>query len=1159
MRSERRLSRMREAFITWLQLSMRRVRARYRTSVVLLVGAFLAVGFAAAAPIYLQSIRDLGLTSLVESADPADLDLKHELTISTGPKPIAETEDLIDAEVRALESRVVLGSSASLQSPGFVVEDPELDSNGNVVGPTRALFTAQAGFEDLVVPRDGEALEPWDGEDALPAWITTAAAEHFQLDIGDAMMVQPFWLTSPVATTVRILGLFDPLDADDPRWVGRLRVGEPRDDFGVSFWIPRESLFALAEASPQMRSSLNVVYFTDAASLNGDAADSLASGLEVFETRLAQQIPNLRIDSDLPELLREFDDRFAFAESTLLVIVLELVAVLLLYLAIASAMVSEQGTEDYAWLRSRGASQRGIAAIQMVETALLTVPPVVVAPFVGLGLVSLLGFVPPFDELSEGSFVPVRLSAVSWYLALVAGGLAIAAQFIPALMASKSTVVTARRARSRPPTDWRSRVVVDVIILVLAALLIFELRRDSSTAVEAGASVSLDLLSVATPAILLFAFGLVVLRAFPLAMRSLSRLLAALQPTTALLTSVYLGRAPTHYGRVLLIMLVVGTTAVFAASFKATLTQSYDDRAEYTAGADIRLVDPVARSVDVPRVAAQLEQANGDGEEEAVIAAVSRLDGRLTGDAQATTLSILMVDASAFGEVAKFRDDFSSQSLEEALPGLVAQGGSTGPIIPVSDGSIGVWVRYKGGGANTGLLIRIRDEVGQYFEYGVGFLAEVPREDGEQFVPPNQPVPLQLVNGAGEVVAGPDDLDAWYFLERSLRTPNTEIGLQGRRTPGGFGGGSQTLPLPRGEVQIISFSLIRLGRRADVPGEFLVDDLTWIGPDGPVVLDDFDEPGRWEAIPPLALQPPQERLVLVEDDVVSGAALSFEWSAVSANFDAGFRPLGSAEPLAVLISDGLLERSGVRVGEVTQVNSGNVQLEVLVTGTFDYFPTFDPDAGTDLVIIDQEALVGDLLRGASAGSRILTDDEVWARSGAVSDNEFLAMLGVDPEANGVFTASAERAEIEADPLIVAGWNGLFAASLVAVGIAAAFGMTILALLTVQARRLEFAVLRSLGLGVRQLLAIVLLEQLTVVVLGLGLGLLLGTQAGPILLDLFALTPDGRDVLPPLIFAIDWSTLGLVLAAIVGILFINMLGVLAFLWRLELQSALRAGQ
>ena len=1156
MRSRRRLARLRELVISWSQLSMRRVAARYRTSTVLLVGAFLAVGFAAAAPIYLQSIRDLGLTSLVQSEDPADLNLKQELTVSTAANPIDATEDLIDAEIRALKSDVVVGSSAALQSPGFVVEDPAPSEESP--SPARALFLTQDGLEDLVVARDGEPLEPWDSVGALPAWITTAAAAHFQLEVGDELTLQPFWLTSPALTKVRVAGLFDPVDADDRRWVGRLRVGEPSDAFGVSLWIPRESLLALAEVSPQMRSSLNIVYFTEAALLNGDQADSLASGLELFETRLAQQIPNLRIDSDLPELLREFETRFAFAESTLLVIVLELVAVLLLYLAIASAMVAEQGTEDYSWLRSRGASQRGIAAIQMVETALLTVPPVVLAPFVGLGLVSLLGFVPPFDELSGGTFVPVRLSATSWYLALVAGGLAVAAQFIPAMMAAKTTVVTARRSRSRPQTDWRARAVVDVIILILAALLIFELRRDSSTAVDAGANVSLDLLSVATPAILLFAFGLVVLRAFPLVIRTMSRVLAALQPTTAFLTSVYLGRTPTHYGRVLLIMLVVGTTAVFAASFKSTLTESYDDRAEYTVGADIRLIGAAARGVDVAGVAAELETASPTGNEQAAIASVNRLDGRLAGDSQATTLTILSVDASTFGEVATFRSDFADQSLAEALPRLVPEATSTGPVIPVAEGSIGVWVRYKRSGANTGLLIRIRDETGQYFEYGVGFLAEAPREDGGRFVPPNQPVPLELVNGAGDPVAGPEEIDAWYFLERSLRTPNTVIGLQGRRQPGGPGGGG-ALPFPRGELQIVSFSLIRFGGRANVPGQVLIDDLTWTGPDGSVVLDDFDEPGRWEAIPPSALQPAQERLATAEEDAISGAALSFEWSALSANFDSGFRPRGSAEPLPALISDGLRDRSGVHVGEVTQVTTGSAQLEILVTGTFAHFPTFDPTLGTDLVVIDHEALVRDVLRGGSAGSRVQADEEVWARTGVARDEEFLAMLGVDPESSDVLTANAERAQIEADPLIVAGWNGLFAASLVAVGIAAAFGMTILALLTVQARRVEFAVLRSLGLGVRQLLTIVLFEQLTVVVLGLGLGLLLGTQAGPILLDLFALTPDGRDVLPPLIFSIDWKTLGMVLAAIVGILVVNALGVLAFLWRLELQSALRSGQ
>ena len=63
---------------------------------------------------------------------------------------------------------------------------------------------------------------------------------------------------------------------------------------------------------------------------------------------------------------------------------------------------------------------------------------------------------------------------------------------------------------------------------------------------------------------------------------------------------------------------------------------------------------------------------------------------------------------------------------------------------------------------------------------------------------------------------------------------------------------------------MISISLLRFGRRADVPGRALLDDLTWTQRGETRVLDDFSDPGGWEVIPPTALQAPRERAQLVD-------------------------------------------------------------------------------------------------------------------------------------------------------------------------------------------------------------------------------------------------------------------------------------------------------
>ena len=1129
-------------------LAVRRLRAHMGLTSLLLVGTFLAVGVAAAAPIYLQSIRDLGLTSLVRAADPETLNLEYRVTVSAVASNVEATERQIDAEVDEAAGGIVETRSASQGSAGFMIEagtSPFVERED-----PRAFFRWHTDFEDLTTLEAGERSD-WDGSGPIPAQVSREAATQFDLVVGDRLTLQPFWLTVQLPTEVVVSGIFAPL-AGDPRWIAPEKLLLVEENVGVPLWLARDAFLLLGERTPQMRGSLDLVFTTDASMIHGDEADEVGAALTTLDTRLAQRIPNLRQESKLPELLAAFGDRFTFAESALLVLVLQLIAVLLLYLVITSAMVAEQRAEEVAWLRSRGASLKRVAGLQLVESLLITTVPVVLGPFIALGLVSLLGFVPPFDEINEGTLVPTRMAPLSWYLALVAGGLAILAQFVPTIRASRRTIVNVRQSQSRQQTDWRARVVADSATLALAAILIFELRRDSSSAVSLGGEASLELLSVATPAILLFAAGLVVLRLFPIALRVLTRSASAVISPTPLLTLMYLGRSPTHYGRVLLLMLVVSAIAVFASSFKATLDRSYDERALYVTGSDLRLEGFAGERVDPFGARRAIERAELGPGASPVIAPIERLVGRLAGDESAGTLKVLAADAEALEAVAFLRDDFGTDVREKlgALP-LPPQAGEL--TIPEPRGNLGLWVRFDEVGAGTALFVRVRDEAGLFFEYAMGFVLEAEREDGQQFIPFDQPVPLQLISGEGTFIADGDAIHEWVFLERSLVVPTNVISLIGRQ----FIAALPTPPRPRGALEVISISLLRFGRRADVPGRALLDDLTWTQRDETRVLDDFSDPGGWEVIPPTALQAPRERAQLVDVGTISGpSALALDWESQSLNFDAGIRRREGAALVPALVSADLIERAGSAVAEPMVITSGNVEVEIEVVGAISHFPTYDPEGPEGLVILDLAAFMNQLMTSPNAGSRVPSEREVWVGAVGLPDAQILELVGVEPETNGIHSALDERAAIEADPLIVAGWNGIFAASLVAVAVAASFGLTALTVLMARNRRVQFSVLRSLGFAPLQVVMIVVLETAAVVFIGLGLGLLVATQAGPILLDLFALTPDGRSVLPPLIFELDWGTLGLVFAGLFGLFAANAAAAVVFIWRLELQSALR---
>ena len=174
---------------------------------------------------------------------------------------------------------------------------------------------------------------------------------------------------------------------------------------------------------------------------------------------------------------------------------------------------------------------------------------------------------------------------------------------------------------------------------------------------------------------------------------------------------------------------------------------------------------------------------------------------------------MLAADTAALQKVAFLRSDFGP-AIRSNLALLSVPPPPSGPKIGAPIGSLGLWVRFEESGPGTSLFVRVRDEVGNYFEYALGFVVEADRESGEQFVPAGEAVPVRLISSDGTTIAEGAEIDNWFFLERPLARPSTEIDIGGRRQFGSV----LNAPPPRGELQIISISLLRFGRRPDVHG-----------------------------------------------------------------------------------------------------------------------------------------------------------------------------------------------------------------------------------------------------------------------------------------------------------------------------------------------------
>ncbi|MCY3557365.1 MAG: FtsX-like permease family protein [Chloroflexi bacterium] len=1148
-------------------LAIRRITSAPRLSAVLLIGALLAVGLASSAPIFIEAVRDLGLRQTLADADPAALDLRVvRSNISANPESVDSVETVIRAEADAAVGEFSVGRMVAIRTGGYILRSD--DQPFNSPDTLHATFLAQNDINEAAWLLAGRL--PTIAEGAIEVVVESQQAARFGLDVDDERLAQPFWLGSQHETRVRVVGLVEP-SADERRWstLDPLYLPVAARDSELRFWTTRESILGiLADQSPTLRLTLLQRYRTNLSGVSAAEASAAADALEQMTRRIAQAIDGVQQETELVDTLVGFRERFRFAQSTLLMIVLQLVGAVLVYAVVASAMLAEQRTEDTAWLRSRGARQRDVAMLHVVEAAILTAPAIVLGPLIGVGLISLLGFVPPYDQaladIGLGPFLPAPLPAESWYLALGAGALALIAQAVPTYRATRQTMVTTRRERGRPPASWTQRALIDAAVAALGALLIFELQwaGDPIDSPLVGET-RLDWLAVATPTVLLFVVGLIVLRLFPPAMRALARAASPLRWLTLLLGAWYLGRTPTHYARTVLLLTIAGALAVFAASFRTTLDASYDDRALHAVGAAVRVQEPLSQSLPYAEIAELTGQP---------VAQIQRVTGTFDGDEDSGKLQVVALDSVTVA--AQLRDEQVEWStLPEELAALSQpDDGAERPVLQ-SGGRMSLHLTPVRVVQNVSVGIKVEDAIGRYWWYQLGELEALRKE------------PIELAATIGDQPTLYIPLEGARLVERrSAWRPGVE-------------------ERPAWPLRLVSVD-IALAR---APGEVLLDRLEYRYGGDTRNLADFD-PDIWQAMPLSAGEEPVDSLQPTED------GMSFRWDGTPTSLR-GIHYRSDTSPLPVLLSAAAMEQGRLQIGEEVRLRIGPTPMKFRVVGQFETFPTYDAQRDDPIVIVDRAALVERIYGSASAGVSLAVDDELWVSapfeqwrslvnpgfSEASGDGSFeepgdsqrvsnvggiavssrrivqdpnaetdesidtLATDGAGAEGTqrvgvasieDILTLDQARGDLAADPLIVASWNGVFIGALAAVAIASAFGLVVLTAVTAQARRVEFAVCQSVGMSMRQILAMIALEQLIVIAIGLGAGLVVGTQAGAILLDFFALTPDGRDVVPPLQFIVDWPGVAVLFGVLAGLFALNLGAFLWFLRRIELHGALR---
>ena len=1145
--------------VTYIGLVVRRVWSKRGVLVGSFLGATLVTALLVVLPLYEASVQAVDLQFTLTNASSSDVDLVA--FTSTGPYDADVAADHREVVSAAWETHVdpwYPTITARIESREFVVipihlsvdwialgeewkeeirqlriegvEEEELPSPPYPTPPpeaTQIRIVTGPDIEDRVVVVDGEwpgdVTSPPDPADPVPIVLGSELATTIQRGPGDRFVLKPFANFPYVFEVVEVAAVVEAADRSDTYWGlsnPEFRAFLPQSTFDA--WT--QAIPGSADADPWARPQRGWIntpaaqrWFIgfDRDSLDLEEVGTVQSRITSFGAELSRESGGaIASNTTLPILLDRFTTRSVVIGGPILAILALVVGGALYFLVYTAALTLEREGPEIALLRTRGASSWQTIGIHLAQSLVIAVLAAVVAPYVARLLVAVTGRVPPLSDLTGGGTLEVsQVRSIRPFV--LAGGIAtFISMGLAILPIARRSVLDLRSLSARPTRSsvWQ-RYNLDLFAIALSLVILFQLaQRGFINFAEDGAT--LDPLAIGFPALLLFTGALVLLRIFPWLLRAVGWVMNKSRSMSYSLPGWHLGRNPVPYGRLALLVWLTTGLGAFALTYANTLDQSFDDRAAFAAGADIRIISENVGYLEVPE---------GD-----VAAAVIRGAGnprRSTRQAE-----VLAIRPDDFAQVTAWRSDFGEGQPPEVFGAL----------------------RPDGEAPDVGMELPV--DATQLRMHGIVIPRSLFLEDRLGDDPPDQNMRLMLkvfdARGRVWTMQAESDLvdSAWSEVEVDLATgKNTDY---------------VSAPAPPLSVHAVWFERSDQSAGNTVDGESVLFTDVWVAtPQGDQPLDLFAElepegglsvqrdvqanlarDVRYSQLPPGDEPPSTEELEaspLSRDGSATRLAIAGSRRAASPDVPALRKP---PEPVAVLLDREAAAIAGLTIGESAAFTVEAEIMEGVFRGFVGEVPTMSDGTKEGNMIIDFDGanawLNGEVswsFRGNLA--RVIGPDELWVATdntdGAV---QFIAsQLGDEPDRT--ISIAGAASDFSGRPVQVGLVAILFVGAITSVVLALA-GVTGYVLLAVSRRAREMGVLRALGFQRRGVAATFAVEQLVVLGLGAVIGVLGGIALMRTMIPFLQLGETAEDIEPSIVLSVDVQLLGLYVAVVTGLMIVS---------------------
>ena len=1070
--------------------------------------------------VYGDAVASSGLHRSILAAPPVTRTVVVALSADTG------SIDDLDASIRPIVGTAIAatgGEVARVVGTGTFA-DPAVASD-----QVRDLMTFEsiAGIDGHATLIQGSW--PRAGATPVEASLSEPAALAMNLHVGD----RPSFVSRNdpgIRVDVVVSGIWK-ADPSDAIWLGDpLETSGVQDEGSFStrgpLLLDETDLVSLVGDKARVELSWRVL--PDIAALRIDRIDDLRSGVDGLATQLRAGLPTSvspRVVTSMPALLEGVGRSVLVSRSGVILLTIQFAVLAGYSIVLVAGMLVERRRAEIALVRSRGASSLHLVLMAVIEATLLAVPAAVLAPFLALGVVGLLGTIGPTAGL--GIADSASLGSSAFIVAALAGLACIVALTLPTLFVSASPA-GARAAQGRQArTTLPQRLGLDLALVAVAAVALWQLRLYGAPLTRnVRGTLGLDPLLVAAPAIGLVGGAVLALRIVPRVAEVAERLFVRGRGLVGSLGGRQLARRPLRYTRAALLLMLAAALGTLAAAHAATWSRSQADQATYEAAGDIRV--EAADYSSLPVWAAGPLYRSIPGVRRAVPVSITPFsvgrtirDGRMIGLDPGTVGTILSPQAAS-GAAPPTADLMAT--LSAARPHLASIGlpdGTTRLAVTV-DGAFKAGF-YEGEpdsgplGPTAGNLV-----VAAVLADADGRLFRTPSANGSLTTAGQRlviPIVDEATDGAPADVrpAGPLRLHAIELAIHVAESPIIYgtadlVSVEASAAKDGDAGWSAIAVDPRAQ----GWAWRKIDQQANV-----------------TFVPTPDRPGR---------------VSIGADSPIFGG---------SGNVDTVFRlaaELPEEAPVPVIASASFLTQTGSEVRGTVGMTSLGLPVEVKIVASTDTFAPLDPAVPflvTDLATYDA-------IQFANTG-RTRQADEWWL---SVDPGQTRAILEAlrQPSAGArtVIGRDELAARLSTDPVPL-GLIGVLGLGSLAAMLFAGIGFLVSSTVSTSERLSEFALMRALGLSTRQLSLWLSIESIFLLVVGLGAGSLLGLLLAWLVLPFATLTQTGLAPVPAPVVVVPWEAIVPVYLGAVVLFVLSIWLVRRQLPDVRISGVLRAGQ